>query len=339
MKTKKKSYLITGSSGFIGFSLSKFLLDKGFFVIGIDNMNSYYDVNLKKSRLKMLKKYKNFSFNEFDINENKKVNKLFDKFKPKIVINLAAQAGVRFSILNPETYLKSNIDGFFNILDASRKSKVEHFLYASTSSIYGENTSSSFKEDHNTDHPIQFYAATKKSNEVMAHAYSAIYGLPSTGLRFFTVYGPWGRPDMAIFKFTKSIIENKQIKIFNEGNHSRSFTYIDDLVNAIFELSKDPAKPDKFWNSKKPRSSNSKYSHQIVNIGSNSSVKLMDLISIIEKNLGKNAKKKYLPLQKGDIKNSKANTKKLNSLIKIRSNVSIEHGIKNFIDWYKNFYL
>ena len=339
MKTKKKSYLITGSSGFIGFSLSKFLLDKGFFVIGIDNMNSYYDVNLKKSRLKMLKKYKNFSFNEFDINENKKVNKLFDKFKPKIVINLAAQAGVRFSILNPETYLKSNIDGFFNILDASRKSKVEHFLYASTSSIYGENTSSSFNEDHNTDHPIQFYAATKKSNEVMAHAYSAIYGLPSTGLRFFTVYGPWGRPDMAIFKFTKSIIENKQIKIFNEGNHSRSFTYIDDLVNAIFELSKDPAKPDKFWNSKKPRSSNSKYSHQIVNIGSNSSVKLMDLISIIEKNLGKNAKKKYLPLQKGDIKNSKANTKKLNSLIKIRSNVSIEHGIKNFIDWYKNFYL
>ncbi len=337
-KEKQSDFLITGSAGFIGFSLSKFLLDKGKNVIGLDNLNNYYDVNLKKSRLKILNKYENFNFKKIDIEEKEKINNLFSNHKPEKVIHLAAQAGVRYSIQNPEIYLKSNINGFFNLLEASRKNNVSHFVYASTSSVYGENSQNSFKEDHNTDHPIQFYAATKKANEVMAHSYSALYNLPTTGLRFFTVYGPWGRPDMALFKFTKNILENKPIEIFNKGNHSRSFTYIEDLIKSIYKISLEPAKADKKWNQKKPNSSSSKYPYQILNIGSNSSTKLMYLISIIEKKLDKKAIKNYLPLQRGDIKNTKSNTEKLKRAIKISPNTPIEKGVEKFIDWFIEFY-
>tara|TARA_A100001035_G_scaffold276060_1_gene270421 strand:+ start:242 stop:1267 length:1026 start_codon:yes stop_codon:yes gene_type:complete len=336
--SKQKKFLITGSAGFIGFSLAKIILDKGHLVFGIDNLNSYYDVSLKKKRLSILKKYKNFYFEKVDICEEKKMSKLFSKCKPEIVIHLAAQAGVRYSISNPEAYIKSNILGFFNVIDISRKNNIEHFVYASTSSVYGENSNSNFREDHNTDHPIQLYAATKKSNEVIAHSFSSIYKLPCTGLRFFTVYGPWGRPDMALFKFTKNILEGKPIDIFNNGNHSRSFTYIDDLIDSIYKISLKPAKKDKNWDTKKLKSSSSRHPYRILNIGSDTSIDLMFLISLIEKNLKKEAIKNFLPLQPGDIKDTKTNTLKLKKIIKHTSRTSIENGVKSFIDWYRDFY-
>ena len=281
------SILITGAAGFIGFHLSEIFMKKNFKVIGIDNLNSYYDVNLKKNRLKILKKNKNFKFYQLDISNEKKIDDLFKKHKFKYVINLAAQAGVRYSLINPQSYLKSNLIGFFNLINAAKNNNVKHFLYASTSSVYGLSDKKSFKEKDIADHPIQFYAATKRANEIIAHSYSHLYNLPTTGLRFFTVYGPWGRPDMALFKFTKNILEKKKIDVYNYGNHKRDFTYIDDIVNAIYlSASKLPKKSK----AKNDPSVSTTAPYQILNIGGGKKVSLMRFIKEIEKNLNMKSK-------------------------------------------------
>lgn len=316
--------LITGCAGFVGYHLSKKLLENNFSIEGIDNLNTYYDVELKKDRLKLLKKYSKFNFSKVDISNEKKLSKIFLTKKIKIVINLAAQAGVRFSIKKPEAYLKSNIIGFFNILDISRKHKVKHFIFASTSSVYGDNKKFPLNENENTDKPLNFYAATKKSNEVMAYSYSNIHKLKVTGLRFFTVYGPFGRPDMALFKFTKAIRANKYVKLFNKGDHTRDFTYIDDVVESIFKLLNKP--------------SNDKIPYQVLNVGSNNPIKLKSFLNEIKLNLKLKVKVKNLPFQQGDIKKTHADISTLVKKIKFKPNTNIKYGIKNFINWYKSYY-
>jgi len=329
------SILITGAAGFIGFHLSEIFMKKNFKVIGIDNLNSYYDVNLKKNRLKILKKNKNFKFYQLDISIEKKINDLFKKHKFKYVINLAAQAGVRYSLINPQSYLKNNLIGFFNLINAAKNNNVKHFLYASTSSVYGSSDKKSFKEKDIADHPIQFYAATKRANEIIAHSYSHLYNLPTTGLRFFTVYGPWGRPDMALFKFTKNILEKKKIDVYNYGNHKRDFTYIDDIVNAIYlSTSKVPKKSK----AKNDPSVSTTAPYQILNIGGGKKVSLMKFIKEIEKNLNMKSKINFLPLQKGDVKETMCNTNKLKKYINFSSETNYKTGIKNFISWYRLYH-
>tara|TARA_B100000795_G_scaffold270028_1_gene262008 strand:- start:4932 stop:5930 length:999 start_codon:yes stop_codon:yes gene_type:complete len=329
------SILITGAAGFIGFHLSEIFMKKNFKVIGIDNLNSYYDVNLKKNRLKILKKNKNFKFYQLDISNEKKIDDLFKKHKFKYVINLAAQAGVRYSLINPQSYLKSNLIGFFNLINAAKNNNVKHFLYASTSSVYGLSDKKSFKEKDIADHPIQFYAATKRANEIIAHSYSHLYNLPTTGLRFFTVYGPWGRPDMALFKFTKNILEKKKIDVYNYGNHKRDFTYIDDIVNAIYlSASKLPKKSK----AKNDPSVSTTAPYQILNIGGGKKVSLMRFIKEIEKNLNMKSKINFLPLQKGDVKETMCNTNKLKKYINFSSKTNYKTGIKNFISWYRLYH-
>ena len=283
---KNKNYLITGSAGFIGFHLSKKLLSEGFNVLGVDNLNNYYDQKIKQDRNNILKKYKNYRFNKIDIKDYKKLDRIFKKNSIHGVVNLAAQAGVRYSLKNPRSYIENNINGFFNILELSKKYRVKKFIYASTSSIYGLQKKFPLKENFNTDNPIQLYAATKKSNELMATSYSHLYKMDTIGLRFFTVYGPWGRPDMALFKFTKNIIKGKPIEVFNKGKHERDFTYVDDIVNGIFNI----------INNKKSR-----FGAKIFNIGNGKKIKLLKYIQLIEKNLDRKSKKKFLPLQKGDV--------------------------------------
>ncbi len=316
--------LVTGCAGFIGFHLSSYLLKKNINVIGIDNINDYYDVNLKKNRLKLLKIYKNFSFNKFDLINKKKIDLIVKKNRIKIIIHLAAQAGVRYSIKNPDTYFKNNLEVFFNILEVSRLHKINHLLFASTSSVYGKNLTYPSAENFYSDKPLSIYAATKKSNEVMAHSYSNIFNLPCTALRFFTVYGPYGRPDMALFKFTKNILENKNIQLFNNGNHARDFTYIDDVVSGIYSVINKPIKQNIPFN--------------ILNIGNGNPRKLKEYIKFIEQNLGLRAKIKKLPIQKGDIKKTHADISKLNLYSGYNPKISIEVGIKKFIDWYKEYY-
>ncbi len=333
-----KKILITGAAGFIGFHVTLNLLKSGKKVVGIDNLNNYYDTNLKYSRLKILKKFKNFSFNKIDLLEEKKLEDIFKKNKIQKVINLAAQAGVRYSLINPRSYINSNIVGFFNLLDLSKKHKIKHFVYASTSSVYGALKKMPFKEKYSTDHPIQLYAATKKSNEVIAHAYSYIYNLPTTGLRFFTVYGPWGRPDMALFKFTKNILSNKKIEIFNYGNHSRDFTYIDDIVQGIIKSLKKIPKNNRNFDFKNPNLAESSAPFEIYNIGNGKKVKLMKYIGEIEKYLKIKSKKKYVQIQQGDIKDTHANLSKINIKLGYKSTTSIKKGIKNFLDWYLDYY-
>ena len=333
--------LITGAAGFIGFHTAKKLLDRGDSVIGIDNFNSYYDVSLKKKRISILKKLKTkkkFNFYKIDLTNTNKLQKLFKKHKIKKVINLAAQAGVRYSIQNPESYIKSNLIGFANILEVCRNFKILHLTYASTSSVYGANTKQPFKESHNVDHPLQLYAATKRSNELMAHSYSNLFNLPTTGLRFFTVYGPWGRPDMALFIFTKNILENKFIKIFNKGNHIRDFTYIDDIVDGVIKANDEKVKKNNNWNPKVDDPSNSRSPFKIYNIGNSKPVSLMKYIGLIEKYLGKKAKKKYLNLQKGDVPKTLSDISKIKKNLKYNPKTSVEVGVKNFINWYVKFY-
>ena len=315
--------LVTGSAGFIGFHVSDYLLKNNNTVIGIDNINDYYDVNLKKSRLKILKKNKNFFFHKFDLINANKLEYLIKKFKIKYIVHLAAQAGVRYSIENPKTYFKNNLEVFFNILEASKKNNIKHLIFASTSSVYGENKNFPLKENDNTDKPISFYAATKKSNEILAHSYSYIYNLPCTALRFFTVYGPYGRPDMALFKFTKNILENKKIQLYNNGNHSRDFTYITDIVSGIFSILKK---------------NNTKNLFNTFNIGNGNSRKLKDYLKTIEKKLNKNAKIINLPLQLGDIKKTHSDISLLNKYSNYLPETDIEEGINNFIDWYLEYY-
>ena len=326
--------LVTGASGFIGFSLSLFLLKKKIQVIGIDNLNNYYDVDLKKKRLNILKKFKNFEFLKLDLSNK---NTLFKKLKKKkfsYVVHLAAQAGVRYSILNPDEYTKSNLIGFSNILELVRNKKIKHLLFASTSSVYGLSKSKSFDENLPATFPIQYYAATKRANELMAHSYSYLFNIPSTALRFFTVYGPWGRPDMALFKFTKNILLNKYIEVFNFGNHKRDFTYIDDVVKSIYlAIKKIPKK-----NLTGSLSKSNVAPFEILNIGGGRKVTLMKFIREIEKCLDKKAKIKYLPLQKGDVFETSCNTKKIKNYLGFLPKTDYRLGIKNFINWYKKFY-
>tara|TARA_Y100001970_G_scaffold294294_1_gene449969 strand:+ start:41031 stop:41996 length:966 start_codon:yes stop_codon:yes gene_type:complete len=316
--------LITGCAGFIGYHLSIFLLKKKINVFGIDNLNEYYDVKLKKNRLKNINNYKNFTFHKLDLLNIKKLNNIIKKNKIKIVVHLAAQAGVRYSIENPESYLKNNLEGFFNILEVSKQNNIKHLVFASTSSVYGENNNFPLKENDNTNKPISFYAATKKSNEVMAHSYSYIFKLPCTALRFFTVYGPYGRPDMALFKFTKNILENKKIELFNNGNHNRDFTFVDDIVEGIYSVINKPNKK--------------KIPFNTFNIGNGKSRKLIDYLSLIEKKLGRKAKIKNLPLQKGDIVKTHASISLLKNFTNYKPRVDIEEGVEKFIDWFVKYY-
>ena len=317
--------LITGSAGFIGYHLAKYLLkDKKHKIFGLDSLNSYYSLSLKKNRLKELLKFKNFKFFKINLKNKTKITSLFEKNKFDIVIHLAAQAGVRYSVQNPQTYLDNNIISFFNILDLARKFKIKHFIFASTSSVYGDQPKFPTHENCNTDKPLSFYAATKKSNEVLAHSYSNIFKLPCTGLRFFTVYGPYGRPDMALFKFTKNILKNRKIKLFNSGNHDRDFTYIDDICEFIVRILKKPP--------------NDNIPFNVINLGNGKSRKLKDYISNLEKSLGKKSIKINLKLQKGDILKTHADIKKIAKKTKYKPKTKIEDGITKFVDWYKSYY-
>ncbi len=330
-------YLISGAAGFIGFHLSMKLLKNKKNVIGIDNLNNYYDVKLKKSRLNILKKNKNFKFFKYDLTKKKKIKEVFKKYKIKYVINLAAQAGVRYSVINPDAYISSNITGFFNILDLSKEFRVKHFIFASTSSVYGSSNKFPLNENVAASHPIQLYAATKRSNELIAHSYSALYGLPTTGLRFFTVYGPYGRPDMSLFKFVNNILKNKKIELFNRGNHFRDFTYVDDIVKSIILLLNKIPKKNKIKNkSFSPDKSFAPF--RILNIGGSSSIKLTKYVSLIEKVLEKKAKKKLLNLQKGDVLKTQANNLKIKNLIKYTPNTKLIDGLKTYIKWFNNYY-
>ena len=316
--------LVTGCAGFIGFHLSVLLLKKNVKVIGIDNINDYYDIKLKKNRIKILKNYKNFTFYKFDLINKKKLNSVVLKNNIKTIIHLAAQAGVRYSIKNPNSYFKNNLEIFFNILEISKQNKIKHLLFASTSSVYGENLTFPSKEKDNTDKPLSFYAATKKSNEVMAYTYANIYKIPCTALRFFTVYGPYGRPDMALFKFTKNILENKKIELYNKGEHFRDFTYIDDIIKGIFSIIYKPKRD--------------KVPYNIFNIGNGKSRKLIDYLFYIEKKLGKKAKIKTLPLQKGDIIKTHSDIRLLKKFSNYQPRVDIEEGISKFVDWFTDYY-
>ncbi len=331
--------LVTGSAGFIGYHLClKLQKNKNNKIIGLDNYDPYYSVRLKIDRVKDLlkkNKNKNFSQKNLDISKYKSLEKTFKKFKPEYVVNLAAQAGVRYSLTKPEAYLKNNIVGFFNILELSKKYAVKHLIFASTSSVYGLNKKFPFKEQDTADHPIQFYAATKRSNELMAHSYSYLYKMPTTGLRFFTVYGPWSRPDMSLYNFVDNIVKNKPINVFNYGNHIRDFTYVDDIVSGIISAIKTVPKYQK--NKINPSPDTSSAPFEIYNIGNNKPVKLMKYIKLIEKNLKKKAKIKYLPLQAGDIKSTRSSMNKIKKYLKYKPNTNIEKGIKNFINWYLKY--
>ncbi len=335
--------LITGAAGFIGFHLSKKCLDEGFSVVGLDSINNYYDINLKKSRLKQLNKFNTKNLNKFNFVKQKlenlnKLEEIFKKYNPQIVINLAAQAGVRFSIENPHAYINSNIVGFVNILECARKYNIEHFLYASSSSVYGGNINLPFSEKDSVDHPISLYAATKKSNELIAHSYSHLFNIPSTGLRFFTAYGPWGRPDMALYIFTKAILNGEPIKVFNNGNCFRDFTYIDDVIECIFRLIKEIPKTNLNFDKSKLNPNNSWCPHRVFNIGNSKSIKVIEFIKIIEKVLGINAEKIFLPSQPGDVTATAADVSYLRSIINFSPETELEYGIEKFAEWYKSFY-
>jgi UDP-glucuronate 4-epimerase len=332
------SILITGSAGFIGSELAYKLLKTRLKIIGVDNHNNYYDSGLKNKRVNRLKKFKNYKHYKFDIlNQNKLLN-ICKKHKVRKVIHLAGQAGVRYSLVDPSAYLDSNIVGFFNVLNVCKILNMDKLLYASTSSVYGLNKKLPFSENDNTDHPISFYSATKKCNEIMAHSYSYLYNIKTIGLRFFTVYGPWGRPDMALFKFVDDILKNKKIKVYNKGDHIRDFTYIDDITDGIIKLLKLDLKKDLNFNLKKPSPSSSICPWRIYNIGSNKKIKLMEFIHVIEKILNKKAKIQYLPLQKGDVKTTYANISKIKSDAKYKPSTDLYKGVSKFINWYLNYY-
>jgi UDP-glucuronate 4-epimerase len=333
-----KKILITGAAGFIGFHLSLKLCEQGFLVTGVDNLNDYYDVSLKQSRLNQLLKKNNFSFQQTDITDQSTLNVLFRSQNFNYVVNLAAQAGVRYSLVNPHAYLNSNLHGFLNILEACRHHKTEHLIYASSSSVYGANKKMPFSIHDNVDHPISLYAASKKANELMAHTYSALYNLPTTGLRFFTVYGPYGRPDMALFIFTKAIIEGKPIDIYNHGKMRRDFTYVDDIVESIVRLIPKKSAPNSAWNGMNPDPATSFAPYRIFNIGNNKPVELIRFIEVIEEKLGKKAIKNFMPIQEGDVPETFANVDDLMHEVAFKPDTSIEVGIGKFVDWYLNFY-
>ena len=330
--------VVTGSAGFIGSAVSLALLKRGDEILGIDNVNDYYDVNLKYSRLERTKAYKSFTEARISLEDKEAIFDAISKFNPVGVINLAAQAGVRYSIENPYTYVDSNLFGFMNILEACRHNNVKHLVYASSSSVYGANTKMPFSVHDNVDHPLSLYAATKKANELMAHTYSNLYDLPTTGLRFFTVYGPWGRPDMALFLFTKNILSGKPINVFNYGNHRRDFTYIDDIVEGVIRtLDKIPT-PNLEWSGDHPDSATSFAPYRLYNIGNNKPVELNHYIHVLEDCLGKKAQQNLLPLQAGDVPDTYADVENLVTDVGYKPKTSVEAGIKNFVEWYKEYF-
>lgn len=333
-----KKILVTGVAGFIGFHLSKYLLGKSYQVIGLDSMNDYYDTQLKKNRIAVLQLNLNFVFYKVDIKEKGEVDNIFKMYKPEYIINLAAQAGVRYSITNPYAYVDSNIIGFMNILEACRNYPVEHLLYASSSSVYGGNRATLLSTYHSVDHPVSLYAATKKTNELMAHTYSHLYNIPTTGIRFFTVYGPWGRPDMAYFTFTRDILAGNPIKVFNNGKMERDYTYVDDIVEGIYKLIPLIPKPNKNWNENEESISTSFAPYKIYNIGNSTPIPLMDFISVLENKLGQKAKKIYMDMQPGDVLRTCADVSDLERDIGFKPNTSIEYGLGKFVDWYKDYY-
>ena len=327
MDKKLAKILITGAAGFIGFHLCRKLLERGFFIAGFDNINDYYDVNLKLKRLEILNNYKNFSFVKGELSDNEKIIKLFKDFQPEIVINLAAQAGVRYSINNPRSYIDSNIVGFFNILEACRNYPVNHLLYASSSSVYGNQEKTPFSVEDKVDSPISLYAATKKSNELMAYSYSHLYNIPTTGLRFFTVYGPYGRPDMAYFSFTEKIFNGEPLKIFNNGNLYRDFTYIDDIIQCVENMLFKP-----------PKGIKNNPLYKLYNIGNNKPEHLMYFIETLEKIIGKQAKKEFVPMQPGDVYQTYSDVSDLMNDFDFKPHTSIEEGLQKFVDWYRGYY-
>jgi UDP-glucuronate 4-epimerase len=333
-----KKIIVTGSAGFIGSSLCVKLLERGDSIIGIDNHNDYYDPKIKDARTERLAKYSNYQHYRMDLKDDESLEKVFKSHKPHKVVNLAAQAGVRYSMENPLAYINSNIVGFAHILENCRIHNTEHLVYASTSSVYGANTKMPFSEHHSVNHPLSVYAASKKSNELMAHSYSNLYQLPTTGLRFFTVYGPWGRPDMALFKFTKAILKEKPIDVFNYGKHTRDFTYIDDIVEGVIKTLDHPATSNIDWNSDQPDPASSKAPWRIYNIGNNKPVQLMEYIDALEKTLGKKAKINFLSLQPGDVPDTYANTDNLNKKFNYKPSTSVIEGVSRFVKWYKDYY-
>jgi UDP-glucuronate 4-epimerase len=329
--------LVTGAAGFIGFHTSKKLLARGDTVVGLDNLNDYYDVNLKKARLALLDPQPGFAFAKADLADRPALEALFNEHHFDAVINLAAQAGVRYSLENPHAYIDSNVVGFTNLLECCRHHQTGHLVYASTSSVYGMNTTMPFSVHDNVDHPISLYAASKKANELMAHTYSHLYGLPTTGLRFFTVYGPWGRPDMALFLFTKAILEDEPIKVFNRGQMQRDFTYIDDIVEGVVRVTDKTATPNPEWDSANPDPGTSSAPYRLYNIGNNNPVMLLDYIAAIEKALGKQAQMEMLPMQPGDVTATCANIDALENAIGYRPDTPVDVGVKNFVDWYQEY--
>jgi len=346
--------LITGTAGFIGFHLAEKLLKKGYVIVGLDNINDYYDVKLKYDRLafhgidseiasqfhriQTSSLHSNYQFVRMNLEDKDALFSLFEKNKFDVVINLAAQAGVRYSLTNPDVYVSSNIQGFLNILEAARKYPVKNLIYASSSSVYGLNKSIPFQENHSANHPISLYAASKKANEMMAHTYSQLFGIPTIGLRFFTVYGPWGRPDMALFLFTKAITEGKTFQVFNHGDMSRDFTYVQDIVESIDRLVNNPAQSDPHWDPQNPNPAHSSAPYRIYNIGHNAPVQLMDYVKNIEKYLGMQAKIEFLPLQDGDVPNTWADVSELIQAVNYKPQVKIEEGIDQFVKWYTEYY-
>jgi UDP-glucuronate 4-epimerase len=330
--------LVTGAAGFIGFHLSQRLLARGDEVVGLDNVNDYYDVNLKLGRLDLLQKLPNFRFVKMSLEDREPLTRLFEQERFDTVINLAAQAGVRYSIINPYAYIDSNICGFINILEGCRHHGVKHLVYASSSSVYGANTAMPFSVHHNVDHPVSLYAATKKANELMAHTYSSLYGIPTTGLRFFTVYGPWGRPDMALFLFTKAILEGRPIDVFNFGKMKRDFTFVDDIVEGVIRVSDHVPQGNAAWSGDSPDPGTSYAPYKIYNIGNNSPVELLRFIEVLEGALGKTAEKNLLPIQAGDVPATYADVDDLIADVGFKPATSIEEGIGRFVAWYREFY-
>ena len=338
MDINMERILVTGAAGFIGYHLSLRLLKEGLYVTGIDNMNPYYDVGLKEARLAQLLSYGNFAFVKTDIVGKEDLERVFENKRFDIVVNLAAQAGVRYSLKNPHAYIDSNIVGFTNILECCRHNGVLHLVFASSSSVYGANTKMPFSVHDNVDHPVSLYAATKKANELMAHSYSHLFGLPCTGLRFFTVYGPWGRPDMALFLFTAAILEGRPIKVFNHGKMTRDFTYIDDIIEGVVRIMKKVPEPDLKWSGKNPDPGTSYAKYRIYNIGNNNPVELTKFIEVIENTLGKKAKKEFLVLQPGDVVSTNADVDDLMRDVGFKPQTPLETGIKRFVEWYLGYY-
>ena len=353
MSDGKKKVLVTGTAGFIGFHLVGRLLNEGYDIVGLDNLNDYYDVNLKYARLEQhgvftrelemndfaeSNKYNNYRFLKADLSDHDFMVEMMVEQKFDYVVNLAAQAGVRYSLENPRAYTRSNIDGFLSILEGSRASKVAHLVYASTSSVYGLNTTMPLSENQHTDHPMAYYAATKKANEMMAHPYSHLFRLPTSGLRFFTVYGPWGRPDMALFLFTDAILKNQPIKVFNHGKMIRDFTYVADIVESIARLITKPASPDSNWDGSGGQPNTSSAPYQIFNIGNSSPVQLMEYIEALEASLGKKAEKNFMDIQPGDVPATHADASRLEAYTGFRPKETVQSGVQKFVDWYKEYY-